>query len=505
MQTDSLANSEWDVVIEGTGLPQSLLALALSRSGKKILHIDRNQYYGGKEASFGLTDAEEWAAKHGSDTLVNSSFSHATLNRPQETGETQLARPRAYELSLSPQLLYSRSSLLDIVVSSQIHNQLDFQAIGSWFVIDPTTNTLAAVPGSREDIFRDDKIDMRAKRSLMKLLRSLSTEDPTRELGIDSGLAFTNHLQQKYALPPALFPPILALTMSTYPPQDTTVEYATPRVVRHLRSVGVHAPSCPALLQRYGGLAEIIQVACRANAVGGGVYVLGTGASNIQPAHENKLDIELDNGDHVSTSWHIGEGTPISNAASDHGRQRVMSKSITIVGSPLSALFRPLAAGAVIPAGAIVMIPGDSDEDPPVYVVAHSSDSGECPSGQSILYASVASESQPGFACLERAIGILLKSLLVDEEGTTLWSLKYQQAYASHPGDMQQIGRTIQLPQLSPDLVLEDNVMESVKAAWTQIVGEEHLDSFMRFEAREDMMHDDGEGEERPMTPVAFE
>lgn len=27
MQTDSLANSEWDVVIEGTGLPQSLLAL----------------------------------------------------------------------------------------------------------------------------------------------------------------------------------------------------------------------------------------------------------------------------------------------------------------------------------------------------------------------------------------------------------------------------------------------------------------------------------------------
>ncbi|MGG6499463.1 UNVERIFIED_CONTAM: hypothetical protein NY603_41745, partial [Bacteroidetes bacterium 56_B9] len=76
-----------------------------------------------------------------------------------------------------PQLLYSRSSLLDVVVSSQIHNQLDFQAVGSWFVIDPSTNALAAVPGSREDIFRDDKIDMRAKRSLMKLLRSLNSED----------------------------------------------------------------------------------------------------------------------------------------------------------------------------------------------------------------------------------------------------------------------------------------------------------------------------------------
>ena len=27
MQTDSLADTQWDVVIEGTGLPQSLLAL----------------------------------------------------------------------------------------------------------------------------------------------------------------------------------------------------------------------------------------------------------------------------------------------------------------------------------------------------------------------------------------------------------------------------------------------------------------------------------------------
>ncbi|KAM3419339.1 hypothetical protein BST61_g5271 [Cercospora zeina] len=475
MQTDSLDNSEWDVVLEGTGLPQSLLALC----GEEHCH-----------------DAEEWAVKHGEATPVDSTFSHATLDKPEVKGENQLARPRAYELSLAPQLLYSRSSLLDIVVSSQIHNQLDFQAIGSWFVIDPTNNTIAAVPGSREDIFRDDKIDMRAKRSLMKLLRSLNAEDPSRDLGTDSGLSFTNHLQQQFGLPPALSPPILALTMSTHSPQDTTVEYATPRVIRHLRSVGVHAPGCPALLQRYGGLAEIIQVACRANAVGGGVYVLGAGASNIQPAHETKLNIELDNGDRVSTSWHVGEGTQVSDAASDQVPRRVMSKSITIVGSPLTALFRPLAAGVVIPAGAIVMIPGDSDEAVPVYIVAHSSDSGECPSGQSIVYASVASAQQPGFERLERAIGTLLQSLLGEEEGTVLWSLKYQQAYTSNPGDMQQIGRTIQLPQLSPDLVLEDNVVESVKAAWMQIVGEEHLDSFMRFEAREDIMHDDGEGED---------
>jgi RAB protein geranylgeranyltransferase component A len=34
----------------------------LSRSGKKILHVDRNAFYGGPEAALSLQDAEEWAA-----------------------------------------------------------------------------------------------------------------------------------------------------------------------------------------------------------------------------------------------------------------------------------------------------------------------------------------------------------------------------------------------------------------------------------------------------------
>lgn len=56
----------------------------------------------------------------------------------------------------------------------------------------------------------------------------------------------------------------------------------------------------------------------------------------------------------------------------------------------------------------------------------------------------------------------------------------------------------IRVPQLSPDLVLEDGVVENVRAAWKQIVGEGDFDSFMRFEAREDSMDDDeGADEER--------
>ena len=33
---------------------------ALSRSGKKVLHIDQNNIYGGHEAALSLQDAEAW-------------------------------------------------------------------------------------------------------------------------------------------------------------------------------------------------------------------------------------------------------------------------------------------------------------------------------------------------------------------------------------------------------------------------------------------------------------
>merc|ERR1711939_764630 len=64
------SETKWDVVISGTGLQHSLLALALSRSDKKVLHVDQNEYYGGAEAAFSLQDVDEWVEK------VNKDFSN---------------------------------------------------------------------------------------------------------------------------------------------------------------------------------------------------------------------------------------------------------------------------------------------------------------------------------------------------------------------------------------------------------------------------------------------
>uniref|UniRef100_A0A8C2ZBH2 Zgc:112334 n=1 Tax=Cyclopterus lumpus TaxID=8103 RepID=A0A8C2ZBH2_CYCLU len=42
---------EYDIIVLGTGLKECILSGLLSQSGKKVLHIDNNPYYGGESAS----------------------------------------------------------------------------------------------------------------------------------------------------------------------------------------------------------------------------------------------------------------------------------------------------------------------------------------------------------------------------------------------------------------------------------------------------------------------
>jgi Rab GDP dissociation inhibitor len=50
-------DEEYDAIILGTGLKECVLAGLLGVAGKKILHMDRNKYYGGESAS--ITPLEE--------------------------------------------------------------------------------------------------------------------------------------------------------------------------------------------------------------------------------------------------------------------------------------------------------------------------------------------------------------------------------------------------------------------------------------------------------------
>lgn len=52
----ALADGEYDAIILGTGLTECIISGLLSVQGKRVLHLDRNNYYGAETASLNLTD-----------------------------------------------------------------------------------------------------------------------------------------------------------------------------------------------------------------------------------------------------------------------------------------------------------------------------------------------------------------------------------------------------------------------------------------------------------------
>ncbi|KFX95625.1 hypothetical protein V490_03741 [Pseudogymnoascus sp. VKM F-3557] len=499
---ESLAGTSWDVVIEGTGLQQSLLALALSRSDKKVLHVDGNNYYGGPEAAFSLQEAEVWAESL--KATPSAPFSNVSWQKPDTSASSakKLSPSRAYTLTLSPQIIYAKSKLVSQLVSSQVYRQLEFQAVGNWWLYENTVGaspdareagTLKRMPNGREDIFSDRSIDVRAKRGLMKFIKfvvDFENQPDVWETHADT--PFVEFLASQFQMPLSMQTYLVALTLSLEPPAVTSVRYALPRIARHLTSIGVFGPGFGAVVPKWGGGAEIAQVACRAGAVGGAVYVLGTGISGADTG-ATEVNLKLTNDEAVQARHYVSSQDKASCKINSDAP--TVSKMVAVVSSDLSSLFVATVEGSPVAAVAVVAFPagsvaadGESSQHP-IFIMVHSSDSGECPQGQYVLYASTTNIQNPK-GRLEAAVSKLLKSA---EPGTVLFEMYYEQSRSSTSNLASDT--SCALPSSSLDLSFDDSTLDGVEDAWRRIMGSPETESpYMVFETREQLGDDDDNG-----------
>ncbi|XP_046665799.1 rab proteins geranylgeranyltransferase component A 1 isoform X2 [Homalodisca vitripennis] len=341
--------SEYDVIVIGTGMTESILAAAASRIGKRVLHLDSNEYYGGMWAAFNFDGLQKWLGecqnkanelehettdnllKEG-ESLIKAGSQFATVfnieekwellekdSGPQPSKDTQTEEEgqakgdqegdlekgekesaesekekdstqskcwsqnklktlyRKFNLDLAPKLLYSRGSLVELLISSNIARYAEFRSVSR--VLTYINDKLETVPCSRADVFSTKEISVVEKRMLMKLLtlcHEYAKDPDNKEFQGFEDKTFVEYLDSKKLTPNLLHYVLYAIAMSTH---KTPCMEGVERTQRFLTSLGRYG-NTPFLWPMYGS-GELPQCFCRLCAVFGGVYHLKRAANSV--------------------------------------------------------------------------------------------------------------------------------------------------------------------------------------------------------------------------------
>ncbi|KAK7066914.1 Rab GDP dissociation inhibitor alpha [Halocaridina rubra] len=153
-------DEEYDCIVLGTGLKECIISGMLSVSGKKVLHMDRNKYYGGESAS--ITPLEDLFAK---------------FNLPTEEA---YGRTRDWNVDLIPKFLMANGSLVKLLIHTGVTRYLEFKSVEGSYVYKG--NKISKVPADEKEALTSDLMGMFEKRRFKNFLvfaQDYKDDDPT--------------------------------------------------------------------------------------------------------------------------------------------------------------------------------------------------------------------------------------------------------------------------------------------------------------------------------------
>ncbi|EFA02190.1 rab proteins geranylgeranyltransferase component A 1 [Tribolium castaneum] len=271
--------TEFDIIIIGTGVIESIISAAASRIGKRVLHIDSNNYYGGLWASFNLDAIQKLATVEETlnEGLGNTFFNvknfeiewHIPSETPPESTEwsrqSLLKESRRFNLDLAPKLQFARGDFVELLISSNIARYSEYRSVSR--VLTWLNGQLETVPCSRSDVFANNKVTVIEKRMLMKLFLALDSGE--EDYHNYENKTFRAFLTDKKLTPNLIHYVLYAIAMCT---DDTPCLQGIKNTKRFLDSLGRFGKT-PFLFSMYGS-GEITQAFCRLSAVFGGIYAL---------------------------------------------------------------------------------------------------------------------------------------------------------------------------------------------------------------------------------------
>lgn len=163
--------TEYDVIIMGTGITESILSGLMSLEKKKVLHIDKNAYYGDSGASLNITSL--W--KH---------------FRPNEEVPKELGANRDWNVDLIPKFIMSFGKLVKMIIKTDVTKYLSWKSVNGVFVYQNYKGgfftkdeaLIEKVPATAKEALSSNLMSLFEKnrcKNFMQYLEELDLKDPS--------------------------------------------------------------------------------------------------------------------------------------------------------------------------------------------------------------------------------------------------------------------------------------------------------------------------------------
>jgi len=249
---------EYDVIILGTGLKECILSGMMSVNGKKVLHMDRNNYYGGESASL---------------TPLDQLYTHFKRSAPPPES---FGRFRDWNVDLIPKLIMANGQLVKLLIYTGVTRYLEFKSCDGSYVYK-AGDKIYKVPADEKEALSSSLMGLFEKRRFRNFLIWVHDFDPNNPKtfqGLDPQTSTMDDVYKKFGLDQNTSD-VTGHALATHLNDD----YKSKPFVETVNRIKLYSDS----LARYGkspylyplyGLGELPQGFARLSAVHGGTYML---------------------------------------------------------------------------------------------------------------------------------------------------------------------------------------------------------------------------------------
>merc|ERR1719385_441721 len=230
----------------------------LSVSGKKVLHMDRNKYYGGDSAS--MTPLEDLFTKFG-------------MPAPDQA---QYGRGRDWNVDLIPKFLMANGQLVKLLIHTGVTRYLEFKSVEGSYVMG-RSGKISKVPADEKEALSSDLMGLFEKRRFRNFLifvQDFDEKDPTTWKKFDPNTTPMADVFKEFGLDDNTCD-FVGHALALY----RNDEYKAKPCLEAINRIKLYSDS----LARYGkspylyplyGLGELPQGFARLSAIYGGTYML---------------------------------------------------------------------------------------------------------------------------------------------------------------------------------------------------------------------------------------